>query len=55
MSFIDKDRLRIQFTEPWFFKDREDKMTLENDQIISVEIDRQMTIPQEQYYERLTE
>ena len=44
MSFIDKDRLRIQFIEPWFFKDNEDKMSVEKDEILTIEIDRQMTI-----------
>ena len=55
MSFADKDRLRIQFIEPEFFKDKEDKMTVENDQILTIKIDKQMTLPEENYYKQLTE
>ena len=40
MNFNDKERLRILFREPQFFMDVEDKMTLAEDTIFVIEIDR---------------
>ena len=43
MDTNNKDRLRILFIEPWFFMDKEDKVTLRDDTIFYTDIEKQLT------------
>ena len=43
MDANNKDRLRIFFMQPWFFMDVDDKVSLQEDTIFYIDIEKQLT------------